>query len=210
MKKLITREEKEEDPLLLMIKSFEIGIDEVGRGCLFGPVFSAAIVLKKKNGDILRNLGLDDSKKLSCKKRSILIPYIFALSEDWSIGQSSVNEIDKFGIRHATELSMIRAIDKLKCKPTKILVDGPLSIRSWKGIQNNIVRGESKFASIAAASILAKVKRDALMNRFEIKYKGYNLSNNKGYGTREHFLSIQKQGLTKMHRKSFLKKLNII
>tara|TARA_Y100001978_G_scaffold123593_1_gene110256 strand:- start:91 stop:675 length:585 start_codon:yes stop_codon:yes gene_type:complete len=193
-----------------MIKSFEIGIDEVGRGCLFGPVFSAAVVLSKKNGNILRNLGLDDSKKLSQKKRSILIPYIFALSEDWGIGQSSVSEIDKFGIRYATELSMIRSIDKLKNNPLKILVDGPLSIRSWKGIQRNIVKGESKFASIAAASVIAKVNRDALMNRFEIKYKGYYLSKNKGYGTREHFLSIQKQGLTKMHRKSFLEKLNII
>tara|TARA_Y100001978_G_scaffold147097_1_gene132130 strand:- start:76 stop:657 length:582 start_codon:yes stop_codon:yes gene_type:complete len=192
-----------------MINSFEIGIDEVGRGCLFGPVFSAAVVLSKKNGNILRNLGLDDSKKLSQKKRSILIPYIFALSEDWGIGQSSVNEIDKFGIRHATELSMIRAIDKLKFNPIKILVDGPLSIRSWKGIQKNIIQGESKFAAIAAASVIAKVKRDALMNRFEIQYNGYNLSKNKGYGTREHFLSIQKKGLTKMHRTSFLKKLNI-
>ena len=210
MKKLTTLEEKEEDPQLRMIKSFEIGIDEVGRGCLFGPVFSAAVVVSKKNGDILRNLGLDDSKKLSQIKRSLLLPYIFALSEDWGIGQSSVNEIDKFGIRNATELSMIRALHKLKYSPKQILVDGPLSIRSWKGIQKNIVKGEEKFASIAAASVLAKVKRDALMNRFAMKYKGYNLSKNKGYGTREHFKSIQKQGLTKMHRTSFLKKLNII
>ena len=193
-----------------MTKSFEIGIDEVGRGCIFGPVFSAAVVISKKNGNVLRNLGLDDSKKLSPKKRSILIPYIFALSEDWGIGQSSANEIDKFGIRYATELSMIRAIDKLKYNPIKILVDGPLTIRSWKGIQKNIVKGDAKFASIAAASVLAKVKRDALMNRFEIKYKGYYLSKNKGYGTKKHFLSIQTKGLTKMHRNCFLKKLNII
>ena len=209
MKKLITLEEKEEDPLQQMINSFEIGIDEVGRGCLFGPVFSAAVVLSKKNGNILRNLGLDDSKKLSQKKRSILIPYIFALSEDWGIGQSSVNEIDKFGIRYATELSIIRAIDKLRYQPNKIFVDGPLLIRSWKGIQENIVKGDSKFASIAAASVLAKVKRDALMNRLETKYEGYNLSKNKGYGTNEHFICLEKNGLTKMHRKSFLKKLNI-
>ena len=210
MMRLITLGEREEDPLQQMSKAFEIGIDEVGKGCIFGPVFSAAVVLSKKNGNALRNLGLDDSKKLSPKKRSILIPYIFALSEDWGIGQSSVNEIDKYGIRYATELSMIRAIDKLKYKPLKIFVDGPLQIRSWKGIQKNIVKGESKFASIAAASVLAKVKRDALMNRFAMKYKGYNLSKNKGYGTREHFKSIHKQGLTKMHRTSFLKKLNII
>jgi len=193
-----------------MTKSFEIGIDEVGKGCIFGPVFSAAVRLSKKNGVILKNLGLDDSKKLSPTKRSILIPYIFALSDDWGIGQSSVNEIDKFGIRYATELSMIRAIDKLKYKPIKILVDGPLPLRSWYGIQKNIVKGEAKFASIAAASVLAKVKRDALMNRFEIRYEGYHLSKNKGYGTNEHFLSIQTKGLTKMHRTSFLKKLNII
>ena len=210
MKKLITPEEKEEDLLPLMIKSITVGIDEVGRGCLFGPVFSAAVVLSKKHGTILRNLGLDDSKKLSQKKRSILIPYIFALSEDWGIGQSSVNEIDKFGIRHATELSMIRAIYKLKNNPAKIFVDGPLLLRSWKGNQKNIINGDAKFASIAAASIIAKVKRDTLMNILEIKYRGYNLSKNKGYGTKDHFLSIQKKGLTKMHRKSFLKKLNII
>ena len=210
MKRLITREGKEEDPRQQMINSFEIGIDEVGKGCLFGPVFSAAVVLSKKNGNVLKNLGLDDSKKLSPKKRSILIPYIFALSEDWGIGQSSANEIDKFGIRYATELSMIRAIDKLKSNPIKILVDGPLSLRPWQGIQKNIVKGEAKFTSIAAASVLAKVKRDALMNRFEIKYKGYYLSKNKGYGTNEHYLSIQTKGLTKMHRTSFLKKLNII
>jgi len=193
-----------------MTKLFEIGIDEVGRGCIFGPVFSAAVVISKRNGNVLRNLGLEDSKKLSPNKRSILIPYIFAFSEDWGIGQSSVNEIDKFGIRYATELSMIRAISKLKYKPIKILVDGPLPLRPWKGIQKNIVKGEAKFASIAAASVLAKVKRDALMNRFEIKYEGYYLSKNKGYGTKEHFLSIQRKGLTKMHRTSFLKKLNII
>ena len=193
-----------------MSKSFEIGIDEVGKGCIFGPVFSAAVLLSKKNGEILKNLGLEDSKKLSPKKRSILIPYIFALSEDWGIGQSSANEIDKYGIRYATELSMIRAIDKLKDEPIKILVDGPLPLRSWHGIQKNIVKGEAKFASIAAASVLAKVKRDALMNRFEIRYKGYHLSKNKGYGTNEHFLSIQSKGLTKLHRSSFLKKLNIV
>ena len=105
---------------------------------------------------------------------------------------------------------MIRAISKLKYNPIKILVDGPLSLRPWKGVQKNIIKGEAKFASIAAASVLAKVKRDALMNRFEIKYEGYYLSKNKGYGTKEHFLSIQRKGLTKMHRTSFLKKLNII
>ena len=207
--RLITLGEREEDHLQHMSKAFEIGIDEVGKGCIFGPVFSAAVVLSKTNGNALRNLGLDDSKKLSPKKRSILIPYIFALSEDWGIGQSSVNEIDKYGIRYATELSMIRAIDKLKYKPLKIFVDGPLKIRSWKGIQKNIVKGESKFASIAAASVLAKVKRDSLMNRFGEEYKGYYLSKNKGYGTKEHFLSIKKKGFTKMHRRSFLKKLFI-
>ena len=105
---------------------------------------------------------------------------------------------------------MIRAIDKLKYNPKKILVDGPLPLRPWQGIQKNIVKGEAKFTSIAAASVLAKVKRDALLNRFEIKYKGYYLSKNKGYGTKEHFKSIQKQGITEMHRTSFLKKLNII
>ena len=193
-----------------MNDSIEVGIDEVGKGCLFGPVFSSVVALSSENKNLLKKLGVDDSKKLSEKKRNSLFPKILELSKDWAIGQSSVSEIDKYGIRHATELSMIRAISKLKFIPLKIYIDGNLPLRLWHGKQDNIIQGESKFTSIAAASILAKVKRDSLMNRLEDKYKGYIIYKNKGYGTSDHFLSIKHLGITNMHRKSFLKKLDLI
>ena len=193
-----------------MNDSLEVGIDEVGRGCIFGPVFSSVVVLTLENNHLLKELGVNDSKKLSSKKRNALLPKILELTQDWGVGQSSVREIDKYGIRHATELSMIRAIYKLKLTPSKIYIDGSLPLRLWHGKQENLIRGDSKLTSIAAASILAKVKRDALMIRLEEKYKGYVLYKNKGYGTSDHFLSIKQFGITNMHRKSFLKKLDLI
>jgi len=207
---LTIQEEKEEGLQQILIRSSVAGIDEVGKGAVFGPVFSAAVVISKKNGLILKQLGVTDSKKLSAKKRESLLPYIFSLSSDYSFGQSSVKEIDKFGIRYATELSMVRAIKKLKYKPSKLLIDGPLTLRPWKGIQKNIKSGDSKVISIAAASIIAKVMRDFLMKRLEDKYSGYLIYKNKGYGTKAHFLSLQKNGITDLHRKSFLNKLKII
>ena len=105
---------------------------------------------------------------------------------------------------------MIRALKKLKEKPSELIIDGPLLLRPWKGIQKNIVSGDSKFISIASASIIAKVSRDNLMERLEKKYSGYLLFKNKGYGTKEHFSLIKKNGITKLHRKSFLKKSNLI
>tara|TARA_Y100001978_G_scaffold127839_1_gene114096 strand:- start:195 stop:806 length:612 start_codon:yes stop_codon:yes gene_type:complete len=193
-----------------MNDSIEVGIDEVGRGCIFGPVFSSVVVLTLENKYLLKKLGIDDSKKLSAKKRNLLLPKILELSKDWGIGQSSVREIEKYGIRHATELSMMRAIYKLKSKPLKIYVDGKLPLSLWKGKQVNVIKGDSKLTSIAAASILAKVKRDSLMIRLEEKYKGYIIYNNKGYGTNEHFLSINNLGITNLHRKSFIKGLDLI
>ena len=102
---------------------------------------------------------------------------------------------------------MIRAIYKLKFKPCKIYIDGSLPLNLWFGKQENVIKGDSKLTSIAAASILAKVQRDNLMIRLEEKYEGYKIFKNKGYGTRDHFLSIKELGLTKMHRKSFIKNL---
>ena len=192
-----------------MNDSLEVGIDEVGRGCVFGPVFSSVVVLSLENNHLLKKLGVNDSKKLSSKKRNSLLPKILELSQDWGIGQSSVREIDKYGIRHATELSMIRAIYKLKLTPPKIYIDGNLPLRLWQGKQENLIKGDSKLTSIAAASILAKVKRDSLMIRLEEKYKGYIIQKNKGYGTSDHFLSINHLGITNMHRKSFIKKLDL-
>ena len=193
-----------------MNKVFEIGIDEVGRGAVFGPVFSAVVVLNQKNKFILKKSGITDSKKLTAKKRKSLLQKILLLSSDYGIGQSSVREIDKLGIRFATELSMIRALKKLKKKPSELLIDGPLLLRPWNGIQKNIISGDSKFTAIASASIVAKVSRDNLMERLDKKYSGYLIFKNKGYGTKEHLSFIKKNGITNLHRKSFLKKSNLI
>ena len=183
----------------------EVGIDEVGRGAVFGPVFSAVVVLTQKNKLMLKKLGVMDSKRLTPKKRKLLLPKILLLSSDFGIGQSSAREIDSLGIRVATELSMIRALKKLKQKPSEIIIDGPLLLRPWNGIQKNIVSGDSKFTAIASASIVAKVSRDNLMERLEKKNSGYLIFKNKGYGTKEHLSSIQENGITNLHRKSFLK-----
>ena len=204
------QEKKEEDLQQILNKSSEVGLDEVGKGAVFGPVFSAVVVLSKKNKITLKQFGVMDSKKLTPKKRKLLLPKILLLSSDYGIGQSSVREIDKLGIRVATELSMIRALKKLKKEPTELLIDGPLLLRPWNGVQNNIVSGDSKFISIASASIVAKVSRDNLMERLEKKYSGYFISKNKGYGTREHLSAIKENGITNLHRKSFLKKSNLI
>ena len=193
-----------------MTKVSEVGIDEVGRGAVFGPVFSAVVVLTKKNKFTLKEIGVTDSKKLTSKKRKLLFQKILLLSSDYGIGQSSVREIDKYGIRFATELSMIRALKKLKEKPNELIIDGPLLLRPWKGIQKNIVSGDSKFTSVASASVVAKVCRDSLMERLEKKYSGYLIFKNKGYGTREHLSIIKENGITNLHRKSFLKKSNLI
>ena len=204
------QEKKEEDLQQALNKVSEDGIDEVGRGAIFGPVFSAVVVLTEKNISTLKQFGVTDSKKLTAKKRKFLLPKILLLSSDYGIGQSSAREIDKLGIRVATELSMMRALKKLKKNPSELIVDGPLLLRPWNGIQKNIVSGDSKFISIASASIVAKVSRDNLMVRLEKKYSGYLIFKNKGYGTKEHLALIKKKGITELHRKSFLKKSNLI
>jgi len=191
-------------------KEYEVGIDEVGKGAVFGPVFSAVVVLTKKNRSFLKQFGVTDSKKLTPKKRKLLLSKILLLSSDYGIGQSSAREIDKLGIRVATELSMIRALKKLKEEPSEVIIDGPLLLRPWKGPQRNIVSGDSKFTAIASASIVAKVSRDNLMARLEKKYPGYLIFKNKGYGTKEHLSIIKEKGITNLHRKSFLKKSNLI
>jgi len=204
------QEKKEEDHQQVLSKVLEVGIDEVGKGAVFGPVFSAVVVLTEKNKLTLKQFGVIDSKKLTPKKRKLLLPKILLLSSDYGIGQSSAREIDKLGIRVATELSMIRALKKLKEQPSELIIDGPLLLRPWKGMQKNIVSGDSKYTAIASASIVAKLSRDNLMERLERKYSGYLLFKNKGYGTREHLAIIKERGITNLHRKSFLKKSNLI
>ena len=185
------------------------GVDEVGKGCLFGPVYAAAVILSKENETKLLSQGLKDSKKLSHRQRNILVPLIKTNSIAWTIGQASAREIDAVGIRNATEKAMLRALEKFSSPPDLILVDGILPIRFWPGKQKTQVRGESHFASIAAASVLAKEARDELIKRLARKYNCYGLEKNKGYGTEIHRTNLIKEGATKLHRKSFISRLEI-
>ena len=198
-------------PLLNMgDKKFLIaGVDEVGKGCLFGPVYAAAVILSKENETKLLSQGLKDSKKLSHRQRNILVPLIKTNSIAWTIGQASAREIDAVGIRNATEKAMLRALEKFSSPPDLILVDGILPIRLWPGKQKTQVRGESHFPSIAAASVLAKETRDELIKRLARKYNCYGLEKNKGYGTEIHRTNLIKEGATKLHRKSFISRLEI-
>ena len=198
-------------PLLNMgDKKFIIaGVDEVGKGCLFGPVYAAAVILSKENETKLLSQGLKDSKKLRHRQRNILVPLIKTNSIAWTIGQASAREIDAVGIRNATEKAMLRALEKFSSPPDLILVDGILPIRFWPGKQKTQVRGESHFASIAAASVLAKEARDELIKRLARKYNCYGLEKNKGYGTEIHRTNLIKEGATKLHRKSFISRLEI-
>ncbi len=188
-------------------KSHVAGVDEVGKGCLFGPVFAGAVILSKANELELLKKGLKDSKKLNSRQRNDLVPLIKEHSIAWSLGQASAKEIDNIGIRKATEKAMIRALEKFSSPPDLILVDGILPIRLWPGKQQTQVRGESHFASIAAASVLAKEARDELIKRLARKYSLYGLESNKGYGTKLHRVNLIKSGESKLHRRSFLTKL---
>ncbi len=190
-------------------KALIAGVDEVGKGCLFGPVFAGAVILSKANERKLLSQGLKDSKKLNHRRRCHLVPLIKKNSIAWSIGQSSSREIDNLGIRKATEKAMLRALEKFSAPPDLILVDGILPIRLWTGKQKTQIRGESHFASIAAASVLAKEARDELIKRLAHKYSLYGLEKNKGYGTYVHRENLIKLGPTKLHRKSFLSRLKI-
>ncbi len=183
------------------------GVDEVGKGSLFGPVFAGAVILNKSNELALLSEGLKDSKKLTAQKRNYLVPLIQKHSIAWSLGQASAEEIDRVGIRIATERAMLRALEKFSSKPELIIVDGRLPIRLWQGKQITQVKGESHFPSIAAASVLAKEARDALIKRLSKKYFYYGLERNKGYGTKLHMSCLGKQGTSNLHRKSFLSKL---
>jgi len=180
------------------------GVDEVGRGSLFGPVFAAAVVLDAEAQELLAAAGLTDSKKLTARSRSALVPRIHALAVDWGVGQASSAEIDRRGIRCATELAMLRALQKLVVPPELVLVDGVLPLRLWEARQRTVVGGDARCLAIAAASVLAKECRDALIRRLAEYYPGYGLDRHAGYGTALHRSALLDRGATPLHRTSFL------
>ncbi|MDM9380906.1 ribonuclease HII [Chlorogloeopsis sp. ULAP01] len=179
------------------------GVDEVGRGCLFGPVVAAAVILPKSALSALVAAEIKDSKKLSSSRRHKLAQQIRSLAIDWRIGFASVAEIDRINILQATLLAMKRAVLKLKVQPALCLIDGNQLIQDLALPQQTIVKGDERSLCIAAASILAKVWRDELVIRFASKYPMYDLESNKGYGSKKHLLALQKYGPSPLHRQSF-------
>jgi ribonuclease HII len=177
----------------------EAGCDEVGRGCLCGPVVAAAVILPLDYA----NEFIDDSKKLSKTKRLNLVEEIKSIAVSWAIAEASVEEIDKINILNASFLAMNRAIDSLEIRPDHLLIDGNRFKTTLSIPYDCIVKGDGKFASIAAASILAKVYRDELMEKMAMQYPGYGWERNAGYPTKAHRNGIINLGLTPIHRKSF-------
>jgi ribonuclease HII len=178
-------------------KIITAGVDEVGRGCLAGPVISAAVILKKGVNLSL----LKDSKKISFKKRIEIAKHI-KLNSIYAVGIASVDEILKINILQAALLSMKRAIDQLSIKPELILIDGNYAPQGFKNFKT-IINGDEKVKSISAASIVAKVYRDELMIKLSEKFQNYAWERNFGYGTKAHIEGLKKFGITSHHRKGF-------
>jgi ribonuclease HII len=199
------------------------GVDEVGRGAWFGPVVAAAVVLPQVFVERLQEAGLTDSKKLSAKQRVALDqqirqmawgedPLLSALDQQrshanycihWQLGLASVAEIDRLNISQASLLAMKRAVLKLDPQPDRCLIDGKLSIPNLPIVQETIVQGDQRCLAIAAASVIAKVWRDGLLDRLGCQYPGYDLACNKGYGTPKHRVGLQTLGPSPQHRSSF-------
>ena len=180
------------------------GIDEVGRGCLFGPVTAAAVIMPLSlsfNNEKNIIEGIEDSKKLSPKTREELSKKIIEKSIAYSIYSVSEKIIDEINILNATKLAMIKAVENLKIKPDILFIDAlelDIDIK-----QISIIKGDSKSYSIGCASILAKVSRDEMMNNLPEEYQKYKISKNKGYGTKEHLEAIEKYGPSDKHRFTF-------
>lgn len=178
------------------------GVDEAGRGPLAGPVYAAAVILP----DGLEDLGINDSKKLSEKKREQLFDVICEKAVAYGIGSASEKEIDEINILNAAFLAMKRAIEAMGLEPDLVLVDG--NRKPGTGYEEiTIVKGDAKSISVAAASILAKVSRDRYMKELAQKYPTYKFEQHKGYPTKLHYEMIEQYGILPDHRRSFLKKI---
>ena len=185
--------------LTQLTNKIECGVDEAGRGCLAGPVTAAAVILPAN----YKNSRINDSKKLSEKERAILQREIIKDCISYSVSHVSPKIIDKINILNASIKAMHLSINKLKVKPNYILVDGN-KFKAFKKIPHKcVVKGDSKFLNIAAASILAKTFRDKLMENYHMKYPEYGWKDNKGYPTVRHRESLKKYGTVNIHRKTF-------
>ena len=181
------------------------GVDEVGRGCLAGPVYAAAVILNKD----IDTKYIRDSKKIPFRKRILLSEYI-KKNSIYAIGSASVEEIEKINILNASLLSMKRALNKLKNKPSIAYIDGLFVPKNLKIKCKTFIRGDEKITSIAAASIIAKASRDLFMIKLSKKYPKYFWHKNFGYGTSDHIAGLKKYGITKYHRKKFKPVHNIL
>lgn len=179
------------------------GVDEVGRGALFGPVVAAAVVLPVADLDLLAELGQKDSKQLSARRRVELAAEIENVVLDWHIGAADVAEIDRINILQASLQAMRRAVLGLDVYPTVCLVDGKFPIPELPLSQVNLIKGDARSTAIAAASILAKVWRDDKIVQLADRYPEYALASNKGYGTSAHREALLRYGPTPQHRQSF-------
>ena len=184
-----------------------IGLDEVGRGPLAGPVISCGCHFK--NYTIINDLKdfIGDSKKLSAKKRELSFKFLQNLKKeniiDFHLGIANVEEIDNLNILDATKLSMKRVIDKFNLKNAQLIIDGNFSLNYKSYKEQSIIKGDNKSLSIAAASIIAKVHRDRLMKKLSIKFQDFGWEKNAGYGTKMHIENIYRFGPTIHHRKTF-------
>lgn len=201
-KSVIHYELFEYDAELRKTYSVVCGVDEAGRGPLAGDVYAAAVILN----DNIKIEGLNDSKKLSEKKRDELFDIIIQKADAYCIASASVDEIDSLNILQATMLAMRRAVEGLKIKPDFALIDGNKT-PELECKAEYLIKGDAKSASIAAASVLAKVSRDRYMKENGLKYPQYAFEKHKGYGTKLHYEKLIEFGPSEVHRKTFLKKL---
>jgi ribonuclease HII len=180
------------------------GVDEVGRGALFGPVVAATVVISISELPQLNEIAAKDSKKLSPKRRRELAEEIKTIVTDWRIGYAKAKEIDEINILQASLLGMKRAVDKLTPPPSLCFVDGRFTVPDLNVTQLNLTQGDARSRLIAAASIIAKVWRDDLIvSLWANQYPEYHLAANKGYGTAAHRLALEKYGPSPQHRLSF-------